>query len=155
MIFRLWDYPAGEVIEYEREGECNRCGDCCRALISFKVQQETAAKLNGRWFGQTTTGRGKWAEAEGDGRRYFISEAEVIFPVDADMVCPKLATDSTCMVRAYRPTICRAWPMVPDHLKPFERCSYTFREVGRWPIPAQADEVPELVTPYEIAAISI
>ena len=33
-----WDYDAHEVIEYERQGECNKYGDCCRATIVLRCK---------------------------------------------------------------------------------------------------------------------
>ena len=38
--FFEWNYDDGIVIAYERLGECNGCGDCCRAEIRFNVTGE-------------------------------------------------------------------------------------------------------------------
>src|SRR5258708_38281316 len=43
--FFKWDFDNKEVIEYERIGECNGCGQCCAARIAYKV----GTKRTGEW----------------------------------------------------------------------------------------------------------
>ena len=38
--FFEWDYMRGVVTEYARLGECNGCGDCCKAMIRFHVASD-------------------------------------------------------------------------------------------------------------------
>jgi Fe-S-cluster containining protein len=137
-----WDYDKNVVIEYEREGECNGCGDCCKAAIRFFVtagvnpndpQAAWEAAGNG---GLSTTGKGQWSEIQiGDKRRFFQIQEITL----GAHTCRHLTEDKKCDIHFTKPLFHKAWPMAPGQVSPFERCSYSFREIGRRPItPKQA-----------------
>lgn len=138
--FFEWDYDNGVVIEYERLGECNGCGDCCKAVIQFAVAgslsgppDDWATAGNG---GPATGGTGVWGEVRvGDNRRFFK-----IIPADrnSDHRCQHLTEDNRCAIQQTKPLFHKAWPMSPRQIVQFERCSYSFRVVAYWPL-----EVPE------------
>jgi hypothetical protein len=135
--FYEWNYDEGVVILYERIGECNGCGDCCLAAIQFTV----AGRLNKGerpWEeygngGSDTTGHDIWSEARvGDERRFFRI-------VDTQLNggrCRHLTEDMRCDIHFTKPLFHKSWPMSPRQVTPFERCSYTFRELARWPLGA-------------------
>jgi Fe-S-cluster containining protein len=132
-----WDYNNNVVVEYERLGECNGCGDCCMALIRFFVT--TKAQTTDRqetWYiagngGVSTTGMGVWSEVQIGGKRRFYEVLEVS---PGGKTCPHLTEDKRCDIHATKPLFHKVWPIMPSQVTPFERCSYSFREVGRRPI---------------------
>ncbi len=134
--FLKWDFDTDTVIEYERQGECNLCGQCCMALIVYKW----AGKLSSRFapMGNTTDEKGIWSEfMQGRIRRYIrllrVSRK-------GNHVCPSYEF-SGCVYHAEKSTrmrgklaLCAAWPVIPEHVAAFKECSYSFVEIGRWKI---------------------
>ncbi len=142
--FFEWDYAQGVVILYERLGECNSCGDCCMAAIRFAVAGRLAAG-NTPWAvvgngGPDTDGHGIWSEVsvsesamnQGDsGQRRFFKITDV---TPGSAPCEQLTEDKRCKIHDTKPLFHKSWPMSPRQVTPFERCSYAFRELARWPI---------------------
>lgn len=136
MRFFEWDYENQIVVEYERLGDCNGCGDCCHAVIQFMVagkfhegQSDWEMRGNG---GSSTNGQGVWNEIRiGEQRRFFqVNEVRT----QGGTRCSSLTDDMRCGIHQTKPLLHKAWPMAPQQVTPFERCSYTFREIARWPI---------------------
>jgi hypothetical protein len=132
-----WDYENNVVIEYEREGDCNGCGDCCMAVIRFYVtartnpdDKHTAWQEAGNG-GVTTTGKGVWNEIQIGGKRRFFQLQEVTPEAHR---CNHLTEDKRCDIHFTKPLFHKVWPMAPSQVSPFERCSYSFREIDRRPI---------------------
>lgn len=122
-----WDEDNEIVTEYKRHGSCNACGDCCRALVSFKVagEYEDNDSKNG---GSTTDGKGKWAEVF-DGERTFF---RVYNQELGKNVCSSLI-DNLCEVHnTNKPGVCKKWPFSPRDIEPYENCGYRFEFVGQW-----------------------
>jgi Fe-S-cluster containining protein len=148
--FFEWDYDNGVVVEYERLGECNGCGACCMAVIQFAV----AGRLNGSnndWAtvgngGPATSGKGVWSEIHVGGKRRFFQIADV--DRNANHRCENLAEDNRCTIQQSKPLFHKAWPMSPRQVTPFELCSYSFREIARWPL-----EIPQTVDGDEVEVI--
>ncbi len=133
--FFEWNYDEGVVIAYERQGECNGCGDCCKATIRFAVAGQFIEdgdlwQILGNG-GVDTTGKHIWSEVRVRGERRFFS-VEAIQPGTGR--CSHLTGDNRCDVQLTKPLFHKAWPMSPRQTVPFERCSYTFRELARWPL---------------------
>lgn len=132
-----WDFDNSEVVQYERKGECNGCGACCKALIQFRVRNISSKRLkDGRDLGNATDGKGVWAQIKkGKKRRTF----QVTHIVPGEVTCSSLSPENKCMVHLDKPTICEVWPVLPEQVTPFKECSYTFEEIGRWPIPPSGE----------------
>jgi Fe-S-cluster containining protein len=135
--FFEWNYDEGIVLAYERLGECNGCGDCCRAEIWLNVAGELTPG-NTPWEergngGPDTTGQGIWNEVRiGDVRRFFL----VRNAAPGNLHCAQLTEDNRCKIHLTKPLFDKAWPMSPRHIVPMPRCSYTFRELARWSLEA-------------------
>ena len=127
-----WNYDTRQVIEYEREGDCNRCGECCKAVVRFTY---SGTKPESRRDDSPNTDKsGLWAEVNIEGRpRYMVKLIEI--DTAEEHRCPKLSPDGgACMMHLEKARICSEWPFHPSHVTPFPHCSYSFREVARWPI---------------------
>jgi Fe-S-cluster containining protein len=127
-----WDYDNKIATEFERQGDCNGCGACCRALIEFRVhgnlQDDDPRNLGD---GVAVDAEGIWAEVSDDeNRRYF--QVTTIDHHPEEKPCSKLGEDKKCMVHFDKPRICSVWPVIPDQVTPFPDCSYSFNEIQRW-----------------------
>lgn len=137
-----YDYDRGVVTEYERQGECNQCGDCCRADIAISVQglapdTERATFMAG---GPATSGAGVWQVVEDEGGLHCYQVAWVSPGTSA---CPSLDAAGRCGAYAERHKYCQRWPLTPADIQPFPRCGFRFVEIGAWPIASlPAQEVP-------------
>lgn len=137
-----WDYDNGEAIEYQREGDCNGCGACCRAMIRFRVSGNCKDD-DPRNLGDAKSAEinGVWAEvSKGDDRRIFA-----IVEVDhnpKEIPCSALH-DNQCSVHFDKPHICAVWPVIPDQVALFKDCSYTFTEIQRWKFDPTPDKPAE------------
>lgn len=79
-----------------RQGDCNRCGDCCKPR--FPVDEDAR----------------EWYRANGlpeNGQCQFLALIEGQW---------------TCTIHTTRSAHCRAFPWHPDNLRGLERCSYRF-----------------------------
>lgn len=115
MRFFDYDYNTREVIEYERVGECNHCGDCCTTRIDF--------------HGIGHKGRGIWACVTEPGSEDFFQQVARVGEIGGE-VCQQY-TGKGCGIYPDRLRMCRTWPMSPAQLAIFPRCSYTFKEIDR------------------------
>ena len=127
-----WDYDALVATEYERIGECNRCGDCCRRTINIRrCDGEGDPRLMG---GTTTDGEGRWSEVVGGEERLYIKFS---MPYegqyeDENHTCSSLTEDNLCSANGEKAWVCEVWPTAPSDIEKFPRCSYSFKEVNRW-----------------------
>lgn len=134
--FFKWDFDNQEVIEYEREGECNNCGQCCTTLIRYEL---AGRKTGGPGkLGDTMDDKGVWSEYKQGRTRRFAKLTET-GPI-GEAPCSKFV-EGRCAIHekkslAFRGELamCKAWPMIPEHVTPFDQCSYKFTEIGRWRI---------------------
>ena len=126
----VWDYDAGMMIKYERTGQCNLCGRCCRSLIEIGYIKP-GYDGSGRNGGAATSGRGTWYEVEDRGRRHFW---QVDIHAGEARRCPHLSSDDHCVLHGApdEAAICRLWPFSPECVTAFPGCSFGFREMGRW-----------------------
>lgn len=126
-----WDYDANEAIEYERNGECNGCGACCIAKISFRVAGTYNVDNNNG--GDGTTEKGVWTELvfDNEARRFWQ-----VYEIDTANVvpCSALQPGYRCAFHNHANNLCTEWPLAPEHVTPFSDCSFTFTEINRWPI---------------------
>jgi hypothetical protein len=134
MRYLEWDFDNDLLIEYERLGECNGCGQCCKAVIHFTAANfNSPVRHNPRNGGPTTDNQGVWTAVmneQGQTRFFKITAIEDI----PDHACGRLTDDNRCRIQTGKPRICTAWPISPSQVAPFGQCSYTFREIERWKI---------------------
>ncbi|MBI2865313.1 MAG: YkgJ family cysteine cluster protein [Chloroflexi bacterium] len=105
--------------EYERSGDCNLCGECCRYVFQSISDEECADPDHRRWLdlrgGRVDrTRHGAWdvlqhpcqaLKVEGDGRQ-------------------------VCGCYEERPELCKRWPEHPWDIEPYPQCGFTFRRVS-------------------------
>ena len=117
--YTVWDYGKQKIIEYERHGECNQCGDCCAVRIYIQAggSDNTAAVINGK-----------------DRCDYGIHH-----PHPKTELCEKFQSNA-CLMHNDKPTQCLHWPWAPDCLTYFSRCSYIFEETHSWDMGEDKDE---------------
>jgi Fe-S-cluster containining protein len=121
MIF--WIVENGKLVEYERLGECNRCGKCCNTkCISFTLGA----------YSEGPSDKAEdydWSDYEGysifraQGLTWYMTvttkeEAGICSDLD-DNVCTLWMQDDF-------PVVCRYWPVHPDNLEHFPNCRFSF-----------------------------
>lgn len=146
MITDFWGVRDGKLVQYKRSGECNQCGDCCKAGIYYTskigsaveqhAEQDTKSKEDADWKGYEG-----WAVFAAQGIWwYFDVKRPEKAPEGGHKGCGSLTEEkgpcgrtvkATCerwMDETFRP-ICRYWPMLPEHVEWFPFCSFTFERV--------------------------
>jgi len=122
----------GKLIQYERIGECNRCGECCQETIYFKWDVWSSSYSDAE-------PEDPWAEWEGWSIfsrfgatwGFKITEFEGKGEIE-HRDCPSLK-DGKCSIwhdPEEQPVLCRFWPICPGDLVKFPMCSYEFRRIG-------------------------
>src|SRR5262249_14676387 len=93
--------------------------------------------------GPSTSGQGIWSEVRvGSERRFF---RQVSGKPGPDR-CKHLTEDLRCDIHFTKPLFHKSWPMAPRQITEFKRCSYTFRELARWPLDTlQPSSVPRSI----------
>lgn len=147
-----WDYDQNIATEFSREGDCNRCGQCCRAIINFKATVHPELGPNAVYEDEDIRNGGTNVYADDDGvihgiwnevinergeRRFFQ-----ITEINTDAIaeghkCSSLqgeGNEHSCDSHFDKTLICKGWPFAPEQVTPFPECSYSFEEVRRWTI---------------------
>ena len=134
-LFYEWDYDTGVITQWHRCGECNQCGDCCRACVRMNDDISTNGKraverINGKW-----PETGVQNEVNDDGKRIFFWNVRLDPDYPDYEVCGSLE-GNLCSAHdgEDRIAICRYFPMSPRNAALFPRCSYEFERVGEWSI---------------------
>ncbi len=126
-----YDYDKGIVTEYARKGQCLRCGDCCRAVITFQWTGN-AVRGNGKNGGDSTQCAGLWQVVEdGDELRCYKLTA-IEWRNDR---CCHLDEKDNCTGHD-DPTIhmgiCQDWPMGPQCNEGLPTCGFRFEPIAAW-----------------------
>lgn len=87
------------MVRYQRQGDCNRCGDCCKPR--FHVDEEAS----------------EWYRLNGLPEN---GQCQYLALIDGQW---------TCTIHTGRSDHCRAFPWHPDNLKGLGKCSYWFEEI--------------------------
>ena len=135
--FIKWDYDAGLATEYERTGECNRCGECCKNEIHYRAAGRYTNTHGAGRMGNTTDGHGVWSEySTGKMRRFIKLDFAIV-----GRPCSLLGENGVCSMHDSKSVamrkqgaLCLAWPIIPEHVVLCKGCSYTFREIAHWEI---------------------
>ena len=125
-----WDYDTNIATEYERTGECNQCGDCCKRRVNTRMVDGDKMNHGGR----TTDGDGRWSEIDDGKKEEFIKF--YMEPGDTHETCVALDPYNRCIEQEFgkKPWVCAIWPTAPSDIEQFPRCSYEFVEINRWKI---------------------
>lgn len=139
-----WNFDKNEAVEYQRHGECNRCGQCCKTLIKFRGTLHPELPENATYEDEDIRNgvmgadyRGIWNEVQNErGDRRFFGDIQIL-PDEEHNPCSELrgqGDEHSCNVHFDKTLLCSAWPLSPDHVTPFAECSYKFEEINRWRI---------------------
>lgn len=136
-----WDYERGIATEYERHGECNGCGDCCRSEVAFDFQKLAADEPNGagreRGGGASTDGQGVWQEVDDGNQRTFRRLRGIWF---CDQPCSQLGPGDHCVIHQSKPKFCALWPVSPRDTISFPMCGYSFCKLREWEIDRESSQ---------------
>lgn len=135
MRFFEWDYGHGIAAEYERQGECRKCGICCRQRVHF-AYQKPPYKGEPRNGGKSTDGEGVWLEVQQGRWRHFYK----IKNVDRGEPCSSLGNDNLCACHDHKPLLCTVWPITPKCIEAFPDCGFSFKEIRRWAFESDAGQ---------------
>jgi len=133
-----WDYDAQAVTEYRRHGQCNNCGQCCRAHIQYELAGPHATEdRRSAQVGTGTSESGVWHEVSEGEHRWMIGNA--IVSQQGKHQCPLLDGDTLLCTKheekdpeSNELALCALWPMGPEHVESFDECSYEFEEIASW-----------------------
>jgi Fe-S-cluster containining protein len=133
--FTDWNYDTGVATEYERIGECNQCGNCCRATFDLKMSEGSDKRFNG---GNGTDGEGQWPEIKEvsdiphiNGNREFV--AFVLRRQNPNPPCYALDPETNlCTINSgfSKPWCCSIFPTAPSDIANLPNCSYEFIKVN-------------------------
>lgn len=137
MHYIEWDFDRMIATEYERQGECNGCGECCTGEQHFNFQNKGGTvkvtdirqELGGTHW---VNGKGIWQEVRDGDTRLF---RQFVAYVPTGKPCASLQ-DNKCALQVLlrKPALCQLWPAAPREIAPFSDCSYSFVRVTEWPI---------------------
>jgi hypothetical protein len=132
----FWSVEDGELVGYERSGECIRCGECCgvKNTLHYKMRvtslgsEESDANKEknpvdwSKWGG--------WSIFKAHGVWWWF---KIVRIEEAPQVCQSYDPDGcTCTVwmdeEIFKP-ICRYWPFHPSNLEYFPQCGFRFERV--------------------------
>ncbi len=121
-LFNEWDYENQQVNRWLRNGGCNQCGECCQAEIFLCGDRDGIDGVNDQ---------GCWYE------RVPHTEPRQLIGVETiDRNGNSCTADGgdQCGFYDLRGFICELWPMAPQHVEPFDNCSYSFLLLDSWPL---------------------
>ncbi len=133
VITECHNWETQEVVTYERHGECNRCGACCKAGIVLGQIQTMYEDGDPRpKMGLPTINKdGDWTTLAGERSFYQFMDT------GKESTCPAYCERNGkggCNiqdVKSFEQMCCVVFPQAPSQIKTFPDCSYTFTEVGR------------------------
>lgn len=137
--YRTFDYNTMLRTTWKRTGECNLCGECCKAMIHIDDSTYGTGREDGEDDVKNNQS-GIWHEWEAYGRlRYW----KIRIALDEPGGDCYAANGENCYDGApCKGLLCTAWPLHPDHVKVFPECSYIFtaEEVISFDIEVEAEK---------------
>ena len=120
----------GGVTQYERIGECKKCGECCtKKMINYRTDTKPKVEKNTNWV--------KIDYKNWDGWSYFHAFScwwrFKINKIEQKRDPCKALKRNRCIYhnQNIQPAICRFWPMNPSAIKEFPGCGYSFIKIKR------------------------
>ena len=131
----------GKLVEYERTGRCNGCGECCgeKNTITYTVSVASGRlSLRPDKYEKYGSPEG-WEEWEGysifwsQGLWWYFKVTDV---KDREVPAPCSQQDpDTKLCSLWKlddwPAICRYWPFKSSDLEPFPKCGFSFQKVSK------------------------
>jgi len=128
-LFIEWNYDTLVAREYERSGECNGCGDCCRTVFNMKMFGGEKTEHGGL----AVDGKGIWTEIVSDSEDEDDREFIRFSITEEDRPCSALLPDGKCTQHGPRKQwCCRVFPTSPRDIDSLPNCSYEFTEIRNW-----------------------
>jgi len=131
MLIYEWDFDKNEVVQWERRGECNQCGDCCRVCVKYNKPSEDInvqeATANGNYHGICN-------QVQVDGKDNYFWDVRIDNNDKDFQPCEDLKGNSCFSHNGTREVLCRYFPMSPRNAELFEQCSYRFEKIESWEI---------------------
>ena len=133
VITECHNWESREVITYERLGECNQCGDCCKRRFDLgETQREYPGGDPTPKMGLPTIGyEGDWGTFAGE--RNFFQFVDSGKEANCSMYC-EIDGKGSCGIQGlkeHEQLCCEVFPQVPSQLDTLPNCSYSFTEVNR------------------------
>lgn len=128
----FWIIEDGVLVCYTREGECLRCGECCRGRrIVYRRFVSPIGEDDGQDEDTIWPEYEGWSVFYAQGTWWYYCTREIT-PEDGKQ-CEVLGSDNTCLKwedpKDFKP-ICRYWPYHPKDLEEFPDCGFSFRKEG-------------------------
>jgi Fe-S-cluster containining protein len=123
-----WDYDQKLVIQYLRQGQCSRCGGCCKGHLPISIANKYDPDIP-QQGGKCTDGKGLWIEIIHKRQRVFFKTGKY---QPREKVCTHLNAKNECISYSRRPLFCQEFPLSPDNITAFPECTYSFKKVGEW-----------------------
>ena len=126
----------GKLVEYERLGKCNLCGECCggKNTITYNVEVRFAHKeVKDETYDPS---KEDWTGWEGytliwsQGLWWYFKVVDVT--EDAPHQCERQDAETKwCSLWKSDdwPAVCRYWPFRPSDLEQFPNCGFSFRRI--------------------------
>ena len=125
----FWTVENGELVCYERTGECNGCGQCCCThTITYQVEVgfDSGERDDEGDDDYSWSVREDWSMFQAQGIWWYFKITSI---EDTPSHCPGLTDDNRCSewqnMDTFRP-ICRYWPFHPSNLEKFPGCGFSF-----------------------------
>ena len=136
VYFVEWDYDNNTATHYERTGQCNRCGECCKADITYQAipHLKDCVPVNPQNWWLHTDGKGTWNEVLFYGTRRFLKITKMSLD---EIRCSSLSRSNKCLMRLFggwSSVLCKAWPLSPKWTELFPNCGFAFEEIEHWAI---------------------
>ena len=127
-----YNFDAGYVMQFVREGFCNGCGACCQAQTELETAptNDRPPDLGNTDWTNRLGEKGVWTVARDNQGFYFATR---LHKSRADVPCPAHGSDGKCRIHNVgKPIICQEWPMGPEQAALYPECSYWFKPIRAW-----------------------
>lgn len=116
LYWEIKSYFVPQRMFFEVQGECKRCGKCCKNIYSVGIENETDLKWMKFFFPSY--------------KRFYISHRDEFNNIV--LACKYIGDDGLCKVYKKRPGVCRRYPASRIRIKaPLpDYCGYTVKEVN-------------------------
>jgi len=118
----VWIVENGKLRKWERTGQCNGCGDCCKGYdISYEYNVGAQGEGNddyAEWEG--------WSAFKHHGVWWWMRVTGIEREEKARCGCLEGNRCTVWMDEVEFPLLCRYFPVHPDNVKAFERCGFNF-----------------------------
>ena len=127
----IWIVEDGQLVQYERTGQCNQCGACCCThTISYSMSctlRTPSRQVTEKDSDQDWAGSEGWSALYAQGVWWWFNVTEI---EDKPDPCPGFSVETKRCTRWEDmedfPPICRYWPVNPKDIAKFPQCGFSF-----------------------------